>query len=232
MHAVEALYEIWDALRARFPDMLIDNCGGGGSRIDLETVSRTYVLWRSDYNCRPDASPVGSQVGNHGLGHFVPLISGAPPTRPGDNYTFRSGLYGGMSFGLFHVCGYESGKIYPDEDYPIEWHRQMLQQYRDIKPCFSGDFYSLADGGTDEDRWMAYEMLREDLGCGVFLAFRRKDCPDEELTVSARLTKGRWQALDVDTGRVRILDTDGIDPIPLTIASQKEGSVMIRLTRM
>lgn len=232
MHAVESLYEIWDMLRARYPRMLIDNCGGGGSRVDLETVSRAYVLWRSDYNCHPDADPIGSQVGNHGLGHFVPLVSCAPPTRPGDDYTFRSGLYGGMGFGLFHVCGFETGKIYPDADYPIEWHRRMLQQYRDIKPCFSGDFYSLANGSTAEDRWMAYEMLREDLGCGVILAFRRKNCPNEMLEITPRLPAGQWQVSNVDTGERQTVTASETAVISVTIKAPQSGSVMLHLTKI
>ncbi|PUU97480.1 alpha-galactosidase, partial [Acinetobacter baumannii] len=40
IRSVEALYEIWDGYRARIPGLLIDNCGGGGSRVDLETLSR------------------------------------------------------------------------------------------------------------------------------------------------------------------------------------------------
>ena len=231
MQAVESLYEIWDALRARFPHMLIDNCGGGGSRVDLETVSRAYVLWRSDYNCHPDASPVGSQVGNHGLGHFVPLVSCAPPTHPGDDYTFRSGLYGGMGFGLFHVCGFETGKIFPDADYPIEWHRQKLQEYRDIKPCFSGDFYSLADGGADETRWMAYEMLRPDLGVGVILAFRRKDCPDGTLTVTPTLPDGTWRITDRDTGETKTVTVTPATPVRLMLYARTAGSVMLQVER-
>ena len=72
--SVTALYEIWDSFRERIPGLVIDNCGGGGSRIDLETLSRAYVLWRSDYSCDPNHDPIGAQIGNCGLGRFVPLI--------------------------------------------------------------------------------------------------------------------------------------------------------------
>lgn len=200
MKAVETLYEIWDTLRAHFPDMVIDNCGGGGSRVDLETVSRAYVLWRSDYNCNPQASPVGSQVGNMGLGHFVPLVSCAPPTKPGDDYTFRSGLYGGMGFGLFHACAYENGLTYPPDDYPIEWHREKLKEYRRVKPYFSGDFYSLADCGREETGWCAYEMFRPDREEGVIFAFRRSACKEAALSVTPALGDGVYTLTDGDTG--------------------------------
>jgi alpha-galactosidase len=38
----------WDALRQRFPNLLIDTCASGGGRLDLETMRRAIPLWRSD----------------------------------------------------------------------------------------------------------------------------------------------------------------------------------------
>jgi len=46
---VEGLYALWDELRARHPGPAIDNCSSGGRRNDLETISRSYPRWRSDY---------------------------------------------------------------------------------------------------------------------------------------------------------------------------------------
>ena len=46
---VEGLYEFWDELLRRRPGLLIDNCASGGRRLDLETVSRSMALWRTDY---------------------------------------------------------------------------------------------------------------------------------------------------------------------------------------
>ena len=42
---VQGLYALWDTLLARFAsrDLFIDNCAGGGRRIDLETTSYIYI---------------------------------------------------------------------------------------------------------------------------------------------------------------------------------------------
>jgi alpha-galactosidase len=49
MKYTEGLYAYWDALLARNPGLLIDNCASGGRRIDLETIGRSIPLWRTDY---------------------------------------------------------------------------------------------------------------------------------------------------------------------------------------
>ena len=54
---INNLYYFWDSLLARFPHLLIDNCAGGGNRIDIEMLSRSVSLWRSDYYVRWDACP-------------------------------------------------------------------------------------------------------------------------------------------------------------------------------
>jgi alpha-galactosidase len=47
---IEGLYAMWDELLRRHPGLAIDNCSSGGRRIDLETVSRAFPLWRSDFS--------------------------------------------------------------------------------------------------------------------------------------------------------------------------------------
>jgi alpha-galactosidase len=47
MH-VQALYGLLDELRQRFPNLLIENVSGGGSRIDFGLVAYTDVAWMDD----------------------------------------------------------------------------------------------------------------------------------------------------------------------------------------
>jgi alpha-galactosidase len=177
IRAVEAFYAFWDELLRRHPGMLIDNCGGGGSRIDLETISRSLVLHRTDYNCYPGADPIGFQVGTHGLSHWVPLVGGCTPAQPGDTYNFRSAWCGGLPFGLFHVCGDGTGLTEPAKEYPVEWHRKMLADYRRVRPYLTGDFHPLTPCTLSHQDWCAWQMDRPDLGEGMVVTFRRKDSP-------------------------------------------------------
>ena len=45
---VMGLYEILGELRARYPSLLIENCSGGGHRIDAELLTRTDASWMDD----------------------------------------------------------------------------------------------------------------------------------------------------------------------------------------
>ena len=197
------------------------------SRIDLETLSRAYVLWRSDYNCFPDADPLGSQAGNWGLGHFIPLVNGAAPVRPGSTYTFRSSLYGGMPFGLYHPCGFGSAPTAPADDYPVDWHRRMLDQWQTVKPLLSGDFFPLTDCDTETDSAVAYAFWRPDLGRGAVMAFFRQDCPLDALSLRLPLPEGRYRFTDADSGEVRE-ESAGPDGVPLRIASGEKPCAAVR----
>lgn len=229
MKTVQRLYDFWDALLARFPGMLIDNCGGGGTRIDLETLKRSYVLWRSDYNCHPGADPIGSQVGNHGLGHFVPLVGGAAPVSPGSSYHTHSSLYGGMGFGLMHVCGFTEDAAehtWIRKDYPVAWHRRMLEQYQRVKRYFAGSFYPLTDCDTSTESAVSYQFDRPDLGEGAVLAFFRQDCPPQPLTVKPVLEDGAYRFEDLESGESFILQTQQVRQLTLH-AAHRPGSVLL-----
>ncbi|AEE97820.1 alpha-galactosidase [Mahella australiensis] len=50
---VESLYEIFDKMRTRFPNVLFENCSSGGGRTDLGMVSRFTTTWISDWMRMP-----------------------------------------------------------------------------------------------------------------------------------------------------------------------------------
>ena len=229
MRSVALLYEFWDELRARIPGLQIDNCRGGGSRIDLETLRRSYVLWRNDYNCRPDADPIGAQVSNYGLGHFIPLVNGAPPVAPGCNYTFLSGLYGGMSFGLFHPVGVGEPEKHTwfAPDYPVEWHKQMLDVYQMAKPYLSGSFYPLTPCSTDRKAMLSYQFDRPDLNGGLIFVFFRPECTEMEITIAPVLEPGVYKITDAITGQQFILDTALKQTLTLK-ATEKPQGILLR----
>ena len=169
---IEGLYEFWDALLARCPGLLIDNCASGGRRIDLETIGRSIPLWRSDVQCWPSFDTTASQVHTHGLAHWVPCSTTGAQMRPGDTYNFRSAMCTGIQFPLF---SYEKNPI--DPNYPWAWHRERLAEMRRAIPYYFGDYYPLTACSVSAELWMAYQMHREDLGEGIFVAFRREKSP-------------------------------------------------------
>lgn len=68
-----------------------------GRRIDLESISRGQPLWRSDYNCFPEATAESTQDHSYGIKLWLPIQGSA--TRGWtvlDTYDARSALNPGM----------------------------------------------------------------------------------------------------------------------------------------
>ena len=199
---VEGLYSFWDELRRRNPDLVIDLCGGGATRIDLEAMSRGVYLWRSDHN-HPGFEPDGHQSMTYGVSSWVPstgTASGYP-----DRYSFRSSMNNGIALAWNPyqpeisqrwplafpveqkpphklkkvprktVDGVERVGYMVSEPFPWERARELIAEFRRIRHFFYGDFYPLTPYSLTKDSWIAYQFHREDLGQGIILAFRRSE---------------------------------------------------------
>jgi len=165
---IEGLYAFWDSLLARHPGLVIDNCASGGRRIDLETVSRSSPLWRTDYSY---FEPNGYQCHTYGLSFFLPL-SGTGNNNP-DPYYFRS------SSGSALVLGWEINQ----NTFPLEIARKSIEEFKRLRPYFYGDYYPLTDYSTSDAAWMAYQYDRPESSDGIVLAFRRNLAPEETIKV-------------------------------------------------
>jgi alpha-galactosidase len=51
---VQGLYRVWDHLLDTLPDLLIEQCASGGTRIDLGTVRHGHTFWMNDHSTHTD----------------------------------------------------------------------------------------------------------------------------------------------------------------------------------
>ncbi|HEX2973558.1 MAG TPA: alpha-galactosidase, partial [Tepidisphaeraceae bacterium] len=202
---VEGLYAYWDALLERFPGLIIDNCASGGRRIDLETISRSIPLWRSDWQCAPDNDPIGGQVHGMGLSYWVPLhgtgtYNSMTCAARCSTYRFRSSMAPALNFSVFP---YEKTPI--EQKYPWDWYRKMEADYLRARPLFQGDYYPLTDAKPDPRQWAAYQMHRPDLGEGFAMALRRRESPwtAAQLRLHGLEEGTTYELQDADTRRKR-----------------------------
>jgi len=157
MKHIEGLYAFWDALLARNPGLLIDNCASGGRRIDLETIGRSVPLWRTDYQY---FEPNGYQCHTYGLHFFLPCTgtgNGSP-----QKYQFRSSMGGAVVVGWEMNAAFNAAQAVED-----------MAEYRALRPYFSGDYYPLTEYSTSDESWSAMQWDRPDEHDGIVLAFRR-----------------------------------------------------------
>ena len=165
---ITGLYAFWDELLARHPGLIIDNCAGGGQRIDLETISRSVPLWRSDLQCWP-FDPLAMQTQTQGLAPWVPLSAAVceAPTA----YAMRSALGPGV------VTHWASQALEGNVELPVEKVRALMDEAMAMRKYFYGDFYPLLSFSLADDAWAAWQYDLPDVGEGMVLAFRRHRSP-------------------------------------------------------
>lgn len=212
---IEGLYHFWDDLLQRHPGLVIDNCASGGRRLDLETISRSVALWRSDYAFEPG----GVQGHTLGVLPWLPCCSAACNTT--DPYTFRSNLAAGI------CLAWDLEK--PEFDGAAA--RQRVEEFRRLRPLFYGDFYPLTEHTLNSDVWCAYQLDRPELNQGAVLAFRRDHSPHAagKLKLHGLKPDESYQVHDVDADTRRTLTGASLmsDGLEIQIASTPGSALFL-----
>ena len=218
---IEGLYAYWDSLLVRFPNLIIDNCASGGRRIDLESVSRSSPLWRTDYQY---GEPDGSQCHTYGLNFYLPLHgTGNFIISP---YHFRSN----MSTSMLISWNINS------KEHSLPELQKYFQDFKRLRPYYYSDYYPLTstENMTKDSVWLAYQLDRPDKGDGLILAFRRKDCPVESVLVKLRgLDKtADYELFDEDSGKKVIHKGEELGNGITLYLAEKQKSLLINYKKV
>ena len=230
---INNLYKFWDSLLERFPRLLIDDCAGGGQRIDIEMLSRSVPLWRSDYQCMWDCVPEANQMQNTCAAWWMPWSGiGYGPTL-GDTYSFRSAYTGGIAVRTWEHTDPEWN--FENADVPFDWARKYFSEYVSVRRYFGEDFYSLIPNSKENTSWNAQQFHDPADQSGVILAFRRARCPFSVLHAKPQGfdAEAEYEFTDEDSGRVftvkgsRLLE-NGLD---LTL-NEPRSSLLLRYKKL
>ncbi|MGD0731898.1 MAG: alpha-galactosidase [Terracidiphilus sp.] len=189
---IEGLYKMWDDLLARHPGLRIDNCASGGRRLDIEMMSRSFSVWRTDYGF---FDTLAEQAQTQALAFWVPENmgfesftskdwdgnGGAPWKRPGPYSTAQS-LYL-MRLGYDAGYGVGPGATGLNNDAWVAWIKQAIGEYREVQPYFYGDFYPLLPYSRDAEAWTAWQWDRPENRDGLVMILRRPKSPFTEMEV-------------------------------------------------
>lgn len=175
---VTGLYRMWDELLARHPKLLIDNCAGGGRRIDIETLRRSIPFFRSDYQCAFNPTADVLQAHNAGLSRLLPY--NGCTVKLSDVYSLRS------AYSSSHGVAYWNTIFQKEEN--VDWAaaRKCCDEYRRIRRYFSRDFYNHGSVGLDSTAWAVWQYHDPEAGEGVVLAFRRADSLSDRVKVALK----------------------------------------------
>ncbi|MBO4548244.1 MAG: NPCBM/NEW2 domain-containing protein, partial [Abditibacteriota bacterium] len=173
------LYAFWDGMLAANPGLVIDNCCAGGSRLDLEMMSRTISMWRTDVSCglytAGNRSAYMNQIITSGLNYFIPWsTSGCQGDEP---YQLRSAYNTGLSFA-------EPALI--REDYDRETVKRALEEFKRLRPYHLLNYNLLFAGDLTDNCWCAWQYSAEDKSRGYAMVFRRSGTDYAGLTLNMR----------------------------------------------
>jgi alpha-galactosidase len=197
---IMGMYHVWDTLLEKHPGLVIDNCASGGRRIDLETLSRSIPLWRSDTYCWLNYNPSWAQSHNIGLSRFVPYMSCGTGLYADDKYRVRSAHAAGMSTDLLgnpaHAYPYDASKV-----------KALVEEFKSVRDYYSCDYYPVFGFPIDDTTWAGWQFDKPETGSGIIMAFRRDHC----LSDSVRIFPGginknkQYRFENADTGEITTL---------------------------
>jgi alpha-galactosidase len=174
---IEGLYAMWDDLRARHPGLMIDNCAGGGRRLDIEACSRSLPLWHSDLQCE-GPHPAADQLQNGALNRWISLHGcGNFDFEP--SYIFRSAMTAGNVIVKANINAPTDGK----DRKTIEAAKNTVTVFNRLRPLMTADFYPLFPHDESESIWYGYQFDNPELKSGCIVAFRREKCDDAVQTI-------------------------------------------------
>jgi len=115
----EVLYGIFDRLRQRHPELLLENCAGGGARKDLGIAARFHTYWTSDWQLLPRAIQV-----LNGVSLFLPPERLSRMAGVGQDAQLFSDLDSHLRVPLFGH--YAISGVAPDRDVWSEKQRERV----------------------------------------------------------------------------------------------------------
>lgn len=222
---INGLYRLWDALLEKFPHLLIDNCAGGGRRIDIELMKRSFALWRSDYQCCANYDVEASQCHNMSFNTWI-LHSGTGTGRIYDEYRVRSAYGASLNFGY----SFSAREGFCDTPEKTEFLKKYTEEYLRIRPYFYEDFYPLTSFSDKLDTWCASQYNRPGENDGMVQIFRREKSPYETAVFKLRGLKENaiYKITNLDGGEFEIDGKTLMDEgLKITVPEKRKALIYI-----
>ena len=167
----ETLYGIYDRIRARFPDLVLENCAGGGGRTDIAMMRRFNHSWVTDWQVAPRSFAITNGMTMALPPEYVDRLIGGQSGHLTADFDFQSRLllFVRPTFGFMHPVGSAWNTLM------LEQARRWAKLYKDfVRPFMAtGRIYHHTPEilGLDPQGWGVLELASDDRGraiCGLF----------------------------------------------------------------
>ncbi len=177
---INGLYVLLEDLMRRFPNLLIEQCSGGGRRIDLRMIQYGHTYWKSDDTYDQPLMRF------HETGANQFLLGSHLNTnycRWGSEGELTALSAGTLGFGI------DFRKLSSEEKASIA---RVVAAYKQIRPLLNEDYYPLFEQTKQDQTWNGWQFLNPVTGEGCFIVYRPEVSPYSHASVKLRgLTAGQ-----------------------------------------
>jgi alpha-galactosidase len=160
---VQGLYRLWNELRRRHPNVIWENCSGGGGRVDLGMMAITDQSWASDNTLPPARLDI-----QEGYSQLFPANTMAAWVTDEHKDAFSLDLRFHVSMAGALGVG---GNLLKWTDAEQEIGRKHVAMYKEIRPLVvGGDLYRLRSPRDGEVSALMY--VAKDKSEAVLFAYR------------------------------------------------------------
>jgi len=165
---VTGLYRTLDAILAACPELFLEQCAGGGHRIDLGTVRRGHSFWMNDHTSHTDIV----RALQHGLNTVLPgnyaNTNLCQCRHDFTEYDFLSHSAGGFGY---------SGRLWEAPRTDFERYRAAVERFKSLRPLLLGDYHRPTGQPRRADQYARVEFA--DAGQTLVFEFNPPGHPRE-----------------------------------------------------
>ncbi|MCK5381657.1 MAG: alpha-galactosidase [Candidatus Latescibacteria bacterium] len=198
--SVEAIYEVYDNIRGRFPNLLMENCSSGGGRTDVGLMRYFHHTWVTDWQVAPRSFRIFNGMSMALPPEYVDRNFGSGQnshTRADLDFQCRSCMFGHLT-----VCGVHPLGATPNSEH-IHRIKHHLEVYKNaIRPWQRTSriyHHTPVFEGHDPRGWGILELVSADRAQAVAGLFRLQGPAEREILLRLRgLDEGRTYRVRFD----------------------------------
>ena len=231
---VRGLYAVFAALRNRYPDLLIENCSGGGRRLDLEMLRYTDVGWMDNrtapsLHVRHNLEGLSAAFPPAYLFSFV-MEHPTEPLRdsPDLSLAFRSRMPGVLGL-TYPAAGFTEGEV--------EQIKREIRIYKMMRGIvqYGRSILLTPQASAGSGQWDAVQVLSRSRNDAVILAFDDRTGPEQVVVHPKGLDPQRtYIIMSIDEGVLGAMTGSTLMSVGLEITASSLSAahgIMLRAMR-
>ncbi|NDW17616.1 alpha-galactosidase [Dysgonomonas sp. 216] len=167
---VKGLYSVYDRIRAKYPDVMIQLCSSGGGRLDYGALKYHDEFWASDNTNALDRIYI-----QYATNTFFPAIATGSHVSTSPNH--QTGMIIPIKFRFDVAMSGRLGLELQPKDIVGDDHgfaKKAIETYKQIRPIVQfGDLYRLVSP-YDVNSWASHMYVSKDKKQSVFFAYSLK----------------------------------------------------------